>query len=65
MIETLNPILLAAVETAQTINRTVFSWGRIHTNSDWIVPIGLFLLALIAVRIFTAVALSRQAPTWA
>jgi von Willebrand factor type A domain len=52
MIETFSPILMATAQTAQTVTRTVFSWGRIQTNSDWIVPIGLFLLALIAVRIF-------------
>ncbi|MBN1910621.1 MAG: hypothetical protein JW818_12825 [Pirellulales bacterium] len=41
------PLLLAAQEHVQSH----FEWGRIETNTDWILPVGVCILILVFVRL--------------
>ena len=35
---------------AQGVSRTTFEWGRIQSNSDWILPVGVCLAIMVFVR---------------
>ena len=35
---------------AQGVSRTTFEWGRIQSNSDWILPVGVCLAIMLFVR---------------
>jgi hypothetical protein len=43
-----SPALLA--EGAEAVTRTTFEWGRIQENTDWILPIGVFVAVMLFVR---------------
>ena len=53
--------LWAAASPSQTI-RTTFEWGRIQSNADWILPIGVCIAVLLFVRICIAAIRSSFGP---